>query len=238
MLFGPRRAVDGETAEWVLDRVSWVIGTLGPNTFFSHTKLVLPTRRFFPDGPYNGADGAGILFDTVREHMGISHWPVRLVPRAVVGAKARRRGAERDMIAGTYLHDGRTAVITYDPRLLHHRNALIGTMAHELSHYVLEEHAEAAPGGEEEHEALTDLMVVMAGFGVIDLLGARRMRWRGYLDLSARCFALAIFLQLKQLELEAAELHLDAWLKRRLRRAMRQLEDHENELSYLEALRP
>lgn len=237
MLFG-RRLLDEAAADWVFDRTGWLISTLGPRNFFDHTRLVLPTRSFFPETGGNAETVANAVFDTVRSEMGIAHWPAKLVPRAVIGPSADTAPFAPNAVAGTYYHTGAEAVITYDPRLLKHRSAFIGTIAHELAHYVLGPHAETAPGGDAEHEMLTDLMVVMAGFGVLDLRGARQVGWQGYLGLEARCFALAIFLDLKEIGLPAARHHLDAWLSRRLERGKRQLRDYRTQLGYLRALRP
>ena len=206
-MLGRRRLVDTATADWVLDRTGWLISALGPDNFFARTSLVLPTRTFFPDLPRDRAEAAQTLFDTVKGHMGITHWPARLVPRAIIGQHDTAPFAPNS-VAGTFYHSGEDAVITYDPRLMGHRNAFVGTMAHELAHYLLLPHAATAPGGDAEHEMLTDLTVILAGFGVIDLIGARQVGWQGYLGLDARTFALALFLDLKGMDPAAAHHHL------------------------------
>ena len=232
------RLVSGDTADWVFDRYHWLIATLGPRNFFEHTRLVLPTRDFFTIRDASSALYAQLLFDELRGHMGVEHWPCRLVARAVLGKNPRNRAFSASAVAGTFYQRGEEAIITYDPRLLKTRPAFIGTMAHELAHYILSPHAHAAPGGDEEHELLTDLTVVAAGVGVVDLAGGRRMGWRGYLDMDARLFALAIFLRLHGIEADVAHPHFDRHLRQRLGRAEAQLAEYGTQLSYLEALRP
>ena len=80
--------------------------------------------------------------------------------------------------------------------------------------------------------------VVTSGIGAVDLAGGRRMGWRGYLDMDARLFALAIFLRLHDGDASTVAPHFDRYLKSRLGRAMAQLKSYETQLSYLDALRP
>lgn len=235
-----RDIVDENTAEWVSDRFHWLIRTLGPEAFFKHTQLLLPVERHFRTHLRGDQVTAQALFSEIRGHMGIHHWPVRLVERAIIGNRRRRRSDLRNAVAGSFYQPdgGGLAVITYHPELARSRNAFIGTMAHELAHYILAPHVSTAPGGEAEHEMLTDLAVIYAGFGVIDLQGAHDVGWRGYLDPNARSFALATFLRLKGVDPTAAETFLEAPLKRRLRRAVDLRDRRQDELSHIRALRP
>ena len=109
--------------DWIFERTAWIISTLGPDVFFSHTNLVLPTRRYFPEVSLTSEAAVGCLFDAVRTHLGMAHWPCRLVPRVV--ASGAEGAPDPDAIAGTFLMDDYGGVITYDPRL-RHRNALAG----------------------------------------------------------------------------------------------------------------
>ena len=58
------------------------------------------------------------------------------------------------------------AVISYNPRLLNDRMALVATFAHELSHYLTLSIEEPPPGGWECLEPATDVTAVFVGFGV------------------------------------------------------------------------
>jgi len=238
-MFRRNRIVPDDEAAWISNRFEWLVSTLGPATFFNHTQLLLPTARYFTARAIPKEHAAGHLFDEIRTHMGIDHWPVKLVPRATFSDGRGKWEPLRTAVAGSfYQPDSGPAVITYNPRLALKRNAFIGTLAHELSHYVLAPYVASAPGGEAEHELLTDLAVVYSGFGVIDLQGAKDIGWKGYLGLNGRTFALATFLRLKGIEPVAAEAFLDQSLRRRLHRALRQRDARSDEMSILRALRP
>lgn len=233
-----RALVSDEIADWVTDRFSWLVTTLGPKTFFEHTKLVLPTRSFFKTGGGTDEATASAIFDEVRAHMGVDHWPVRLTPLGTVSDDFGAATYETSQVAGTFYtpQDG-PAVITYRPGLMRTPKAFIGTLAHELAHYILAPHVHTAPGGEEEHELLTDLTVIYAGLGVIDLQGARDVGWKGYLTSDTRAYALATFLRLKDLDPELATPFLDTYLKGRMKRALKQRDERADELVILKGLR-
>ncbi len=237
MIWRRRTLVSDEIADWVTDRFSWLVTTLGPKTFFDHTKLILPTKSFFKSSGGTDEATASAIFDEVREHMGINHWPVRLVPLGTVGDDFGAATYETSQVAGTfYTPEDGPAIITYRPGLMRTPKAFIGTLAHELAHYILAPHVHEAPGGEAEHEQLTDLTVIYAGLGVIDLQGARDVGWQGYLRSDTRAYALATFLRLKDLDPELATPFLDGYLKKRLTRALRQRDERADELEILKSL--
>ncbi|QHQ35094.1 hypothetical protein [Algicella marina] len=237
-MFWRRSLVSEEIADWVTDRFGWLVTTLGPATFFEHTKLVLPTRSFFATGSGSDEATASAIFDEVRTHMGVNHWPVRLVPLGTVGEDFGAATYETSQIAGTfYTPEDGPAVITYRPGLMRTPKAFIGTLAHELAHYILAPHVHHAPGGEEEHELLTDLTVIYAGMGVIDIQGARDVGWQGYLRSDTRAYALATFLRLKDVDPDVAMPFLDTYLQRRLKRALAQRDERADELVLLKGMR-
>lgn len=237
-MFWQRRLVSDDIADWVTDRFSWLITTLGPKNFFGHTRLILPTKSFFKTQPGSDPRTAQAVFDEVREHMGINHWPVQLVPLGTIADDHGAEDFELSKVAGTFYapQDG-PAVITYRPGLMRNQKAFIGTLAHELAHYILAPHAADAPGGEAQHELLTDLTVVYAGLGLIDLQGSRDVGWKGYLTSDTRAYALATFLRLKDLDPAIAMPFLDSYLKKRLTRALRQRDERIDELDILKSLR-
>ncbi len=238
MIWRRRNLISDAMADWVIHRFEWLITTFGPRTFFEDTKLILPTRSFFKTGSGRNEGTAQSIFDEVRAHMGIDHWPVKLVPRATVASEFGMDTFSLTDVAGTFYEgDGGKVTITYNPLLMSKPQAFMGTLAHELAHYILARHVHTAPGGEEEHELLTDLTVIYSGMGLIDLQGSRDVGWKGYMTSDTRAYALATFLRLKQISPGIAEPFLDAYLRKRLRRALRQRDTREDEISLLRALR-
>jgi hypothetical protein len=139
---------------------------------------------------------------------------------------------ENALPLGTFSASDGEVTITYDPDALNTPAVLVATLIHELAHYLLASVSDPAPGGEELHEYLTDLMTVFLGFG---LFGANRafefsqhgdsfgQGWRysrcGYLRERDWVFALSVFLALRDEKVEAVRALLKPHLYRDLRKA-------------------
>jgi len=119
------------------------------------------------------------------------------------------------------------------PALLERPDRLIATFAHELAHCLLATAREPPPCDDSEMECLTDLTAIYLGFGVF-LANARftferlkdgtlegwRMGHAGYLPEADLVFALALFIEAKELDpapvLACLKPHLAKILKRAL----------------------
>ncbi len=139
--------------------------------------------------------------------------------------------------AGTFeIHDDNDIVITYNPKLLNHPTQLVSTFAHELSHYLTTNCPEAPPGGWDNWEFATDITATFLGFGIFmansafnfyQLSTLETQGWEtsrhSYLSEEEHTFALAIFLQLKNLPIEAALPYLKPHLKKVLKKSAKQI---------------
>ena len=99
----------------------------------------------------------------------------------------------------------------------------INLLAHELMHARLTGLEHDVPGGEGAHELATDLGCIIAGFGVFQLQAADDAGWFGYMTQPSRAFALAVFLQHRQLGTEAVADHLSPRCQKLLRRALKEV---------------
>ena len=128
------------------------------------------------------------------------------------------------------------AEITYDPRLVNDPWAFVATLAHELSHYYLDNYRAMPPGGPYKMEPTTDLGAVYLGFGLFAANTAFRFTqhqdfqsqgWQyqrlGYLKEREWVFALAIFLGLREIGVAAVVEYLKPHMQRQLKRTLRYL---------------
>src|SRR5262249_7883751 len=133
--------------------------------------LVGATREFFPPTDAEGHERAVHVFECVKKHAGMTEWPCILEPQperpesrvAELGVVKSHKGR---LPLGTYGVEGNKVVITYDPALVHDPSALVATLAHELSHYLIDGTPGMPPGGHAMQEYATDLTVAFLGFGV------------------------------------------------------------------------
>ena len=250
-MFWTSRLISDDLADWTFDVFEWLIVTYGPAEFFSNTRLVLPTKDFFAAGSGTDHRTAEAVFDDVRRLMGMREWPCRLIRQEGevdpwLGETALVNDAPA-MPGGTFGSDGTEFVITYSPDLMHSPIGFIAMLAHELAHYLLAGEVEAAPGGAELHEYVTDIAAIYSGFGILQLQGGfvaeqTNQGWKigtlGYLSSEHRAFALALFMVLKDIDLAAATPHLTSDRARLLKRGFRMLEARGEQVDALRALTP
>lgn len=74
-----RQLLDEEVINWIFDTYDWAFKQFDQTVFFDETDLVLPTNQFFP-GEQNSVNGmASLIFEQVKQHAGMSHWPTELI---------------------------------------------------------------------------------------------------------------------------------------------------------------
>lgn len=227
--FKERTFLELEDEAWVIETWRWFLVQFGGLRDLKQSKLVLPTREFFPSTEMLGHERAQHIFDCVKRLARMPDWPCKLIaqPRSAELRVGRLLALEpiTHSPAGTFAFDGNEVTISYNPRDVGDPGKLIATFAHELAHYLLHGLKGDVPGGEELHELTTDLLTVYMGFGIFGASAAfnfsqhqdtmsQGWQWsrQGYLNERTWMFALAIFLALRQ---EASDI-VKPFLKRHL----------------------
>jgi hypothetical protein len=219
-----------ERARWLYEHFCWLERHLPARTGEQkNAVLITPTPEFYPFPKTGDHAFAEAMFGRTRELMGLMEWPCRLVPHVDQGMQQRESfhaggimgslGSEGGA-AGTFSVENMVE-ITYSPTLLSDPMSLVGTLSHELCHYLLATVKEVPPCGWEELEPLTDLAAVHEGFGIFlansafafdQWTNTQNQGWqsskRGYLTEAELGFALAIFVVRRGLPPESAGRHL------------------------------
>lgn len=204
-----------EKALWLYQHYRWLDEHLPPRRSIGGSAFVLPTKPFFPHPHQQTHDGAVALFESVRAIMGMADWPCRFEQR-----ESRERAMRDDLSqsgilgrlssgdpAGTFsATPEREVVITYSAHMLRDPIGLVGTLAHELCHFLLATVRTEPPGSWKSLEPLTDLAAVREGFGIFLSNSAfqfgqwtshDRQGWsvqrKGYLSEAELGFSTAIF---------------------------------------------
>lgn len=202
-------------------------------------------HKMFARGPSSDHSSAIILFEDLKDYMGVRDCPAELVKRTERGGQVdtymflQHRGP-----LGSYEEiDGRM-YITYAPSLLKQPVHLAAVLGHELAHYVLATIEELPPGAEDEElilELATDVAACYFGLGVLyantafhfsQTQGFDGQGWgsafSGYLSEEGRIFSLAIHLALRG-EREAPDLKPE--LQKMLARAFERIDAEPSILS-------
>ena len=237
----PKPPLDVDEWEWQLAAFAWLDREFGDQPLASSRILARPDGDEFPDTDAKGHALAQELLDQVKEIAGMSDWATELVqlrrPPSTYTVNSVAAVNSGPGAAGTF-RLGRTreglpiAEISYSAEDLRNLSALVGTLAHELAHYLIHSSSSQGPGGEECEELLTDLTAIWLGFGIFLRNHARysghiaddRGQWyvsgsRGYLSERARMSALAINEALLGRDALVAQPYLKSYLADDLNRA-------------------
>lgn len=252
-LFASKSFLDPDLDAWCLEGWAWLMRNLGGMEKLARTPLVAPTRAFFPPSEATGHARAQHIFDCVRTAMGMDDWNCLLEPferRPAVQVSEFVIVPEVAAPAGTFRVEEGVVTISYASDLVGQPGQLVATFAHELAHYLVATIDEPWPGGPQAHELITELAVAYAGFGVFAANAAMdfaqhgdafsqgwEARRSGYFSERTWSFALAIFLCLKALPIEAAaDAKLKAGLVKTTRNAMAFLNRKPGRLASLRAV--
>jgi len=171
-LLKPRACLDEESTLWLFDTFAWALRNLDAKVFYDETILVIPSNQHFP-GTENSVHGmANLIFNQVKEHAGLKHWPTKLTNMAdgrPVGApriqiEGALRGSKGIMPDSEVLHH---LPVVYNPDQLRNPEVLIADYAHVLAHYLGSMSKEPPPGGVENWPHVTEVVAVFMGFGLM-----------------------------------------------------------------------
>lgn len=225
MLFSAKPPISREEYDWLLACFAWLRNALGNR----HTAPEL----IVPGHPALVAARTGPeLFEAVRKLMRMDDWPCRLElvrendPPDYDGTISSGSGA-----CGTCEVVNGVAIIRYSSLMLSNPDALAGTFAHELCHFLLWE-AGDPPGGPDLMEHSTDCAAAYLGFGVLLANSARTFsKWQdelygfwqsstaGYLSEQALVTATVASAALHGFDLSPAERSLKPYLKVDIKKA-------------------
>lgn len=254
-LFTQKPLLDDTSRQWLFDVYAWALRNFGADLFYGPTILVTPTDRHFPGRADSVQAMAELVLEQVKRHALVSHWPVRLVPPEAFDPQA----PQQLQLAGPIRHGGdelpQTAdqahalTLTYSPNMVGNPQALIGTFAHTLAHYLASLTEEQPPGGRENWPQLTEVLAVFLGFGLMVVNTAYQAPKGGcgscrvpgtdrtsYLSQHDLTYALALFCTLKDIPQSEVLAHLKSPLRGFFKSAVRELRRGGTELDRLRAV--
>ena len=224
----PKTFLDDARRRWQFDAFAWLLRGCGGFPRFIDTALVLPIPEHFPEPGMKGHAAAAALFRLVRDHAGMADWPCMVEPDVTP------RAGEPSESTPQPVRD-RIRVIHYPPDC--QPDLLVAHFAHELARFLVESLDEPPPGGAMLYEPAIDLATVFMGFGVL-MANSSACGARWDLNECELVHALALFCHLRRVPPEAAEMHLNAHVRKYLRLAMGDLARFEPDFQRLRAVFP
>jgi hypothetical protein len=240
--FRSKPLLSEEDTMFQMECFRWLLTHFGGDDFYEHTRLVLPTKEYFPSIVSSREAAAQSTLEQVKKYAGMETWPTRLQvqeedPNLQVAPTLVVQNVEQNPLGTFTVDENNEATITYNPKIVADPIQMVATFAHELSHYLTGTAPEAPPGGWENWEFATDICATFLGFGIFQANAAFNFRqhasvdtigWQtsggGYLSEAEHSYSLAIFLRLKVIEADMALHHCDANVKGYLKKALVELD--------------
>ena len=235
--FKPKPILSEQSLEFEIASFRWLLKNCNAIEFYNVLQLVLPTEKFFPIKMGEKDDIAYETFERVQKYAGMSNWSVTLEAQEeemnpYLSDNIMVKNLEEAPL-GTFVQDHNyRAIITYNPSIVDKPVNLIATFAHELSHYRIRDTGATPPGGWENEEYLTDITATYMGFGIFMANGTFNTTtdanwwtasYSGYLSEKEHIYALAIFLELKKIDIKEALEHLKPHLKKMLKKSIKEI---------------
>ncbi len=204
--------VPGGFIDWLFEAWAWLRRADTPSAL-RHRSIVTPTPEDFPvDRQLVGEDLAEDFFLFVREHAGLTEWPLWVVPESEA------------------IEPDEGCPIPYDPSLVDNPCALVWRLARGSAYYAV--HEAPAPPPVEENERLVDATAIFLGFGLFAMAALVRPHRRGpfivcenrpALDEAEILVALALYGILGEIPDRAIETHLPPGARVHYRAAVKHL---------------
>ncbi len=165
--------VTQEDKEWIEDSLLTLKQIFTEADYYKNIETILPTKRFYDKDFTGSEEDAQFIFEQTKIYMDIEHDGIKL---KLFSNNPMETGGDAILSmpsstttddglkspAGIYESDGEEVIIAIEKRQLKNPQALIATIAHQLSHYILLSKGTL----EEDDKYLTDLLAVAYGFGV------------------------------------------------------------------------
>ena len=248
-LIKPKACLDEESTLWLFDTFAWALRNLDARVFYDETILVTPSNQHFP-GTENSVHGmANLIFNQVKEHAGLKHWPTKLTNLAEgrpteapkIEIKGALRGSKGITPSGAAAHQLHVA---YNPGQLRDPEVLIADFAHVLAHYLGSMSQEPPPGGVENWPHVTEVVAVFMGFGLMMANSAHTAKIRSCGSCSGPAversnalsqyditYALAIFSSLKEIPSSEVLVNLKKTLRPFYKKAAKEVMSKQQELN-------
>jgi tetratricopeptide (TPR) repeat protein len=205
--FKLKSSLKAEQVRWLDERFHWLRNQFGEERL--RGAVITPTNEFFPEAYAGTHEDAAKIFDRVCAYMGIDHSRVNLklfsdpYADAVVASYNPAQGGKYAL--GLYQERDGIIDIWLETTRLDDPSTVVATLAHELGHvHLLAD--QRCENSLEDHEPLTDLLVVYFGMGIFAANSSiRDVHWRaghisasgvsrqGYLSIAEYGYALALF---------------------------------------------
>lgn len=255
-VFDKKPILDETAVQWMFDCYEWAFRNLDAKVFYNETSLILPNNEYFPGQGNSPLDKSELILSQVMQHAGMRHWPVTLVDEETYTESSFVSQAPRLTAQGSVrgtsalqpeINTPENALyVLYQPDLLRNPQALIANYAQMLANYLGYTVTEPPPGGVENWPPLTEMIAIFMGFGLMYANTAGNVRVNScgscqgpaaervnYLSQYDAAYALAIFVKLKNIDINAVKPFLKKTLHTFFKKALSEIDNRQQEMDRL-----
>ncbi|MDQ7016335.1 MAG: hypothetical protein Q9N68_08165 [Gammaproteobacteria bacterium] len=251
----PAPLLDETSITWLFDVQLWCLQNFDAEVFYTETVLVTPSNEHFP-GRENSLHGmASLIFEQVKQHAGLQHWPCRLQEQSSCSLdqppKLSLQGALRGTqgILQTAVPESQQLPVQYAGSQLNNPEVLIASLSQQLAFYLAGFAKQKPPAGDENWPQLIELIGLFMGFGVMFCNTANTTRSKSCgscsgpsaerdraLSQDDLTYSLALFCHLKQIPNKAVLPHLNKHLRGYYKRALKDVQQRTQQLQPLQQM--
>jgi len=251
----PQPLLDETTITWLFDVQLWCLHNFNAEVFFDETILVTPSNDHFPGRETTLHGMNSLIFEQVKQHAGLSHWPCQLQEQSSCSLdqppKLSLQGALRGSqgVMQTSVPEAQQLPIQYAGSQLNNPEVLIASLTQQLAFYLASFAKQKPPGGDDNWPQLIELIGLFMGFGVMFCNTANTTRSKSCgscggpsaerdraLSQDDLTYSLAIFCQLKKIPNKAVLPHLSKHLRRYYKRAVKDVQQRTQQLQPLQQM--
>lgn len=240
-IFQSKPVLPDASRQWLWDAYGWALRQFDAGVFYHETSLVTPSNKHFPGRANSVHAMAELIFNQVKTHAGVHHWPCRLwdpslalpEPAPILQVEGPLRGSHAVMPVNT--DPCHVLAVPYNPHQVNKPQALIADFAHILAHYLGTTATEPPPGGPDNWPYATELVAIFMGFGIMFANSAYTFRGgcgscynplaerTAYLSQDEATYALALFCVLKDIPNADVLKELKSYLRAVYKKAVKEI---------------
>lgn len=237
-LFPPKPLLDDDSATWICQQFGWILQQFDRDYFLKHTPLVLPNNDFFPGRADSHQQMAQLLFEQVKQHAGLAHWPTELRDFSQQPDEPPSRPmlpAQQGQNLPIDSHANALPVY-FNPAQVNDPQAMVSSFAQAIGNALTQQTTVAPQITAEQWPLLVELVAIYLGFGIPMTNSAfafaggcggcskRAAQRQAFLSQDEALFGLALFCSLKNIDAKQVLPQLKPHLKKLYKRACHQLQ--------------
>ncbi len=244
-LFKKTPVLEEESIQWLFNAYGWALTDFGSDVFFQQTRLIEPSREFFPGGGDSAEEISALIFAQVQQYCGLQHWPCI----AISHYDHDDTQPQQNITQVLHGQSERPLLFFFEPQQVANPDAMIANYAHAFGHHLGALAQHRPPCDDEQWPHMAELLAIYMGFGIMMVNSARPQKAggcgscrnpaaerQGFLTEAEAAYALAIFCVLKEIPAKQGAAHLKSYMRSYFKKAYQDVVERQSSIQTLRAI--